>query len=219
MPLWPLETFDPNSEYAVVERKLPHWSQAGTVCFITFRTEDSMPREVLERWHADRVEWLRRHGVDGSSDDWKERLKGLDGRQRAEFNRMFSRRRHDELDDCHGACVLRRPELAKIVADSLLNFDGTRYVMCEFIVMPNHVHLLASFADMEGMLNQCESWKRFTARLINAQLGASGRFWQKDGFDHLVRSVEHFEAFRRYIAANPSRARLKPGEYIHYSAC
>ncbi len=52
------------------------------------------------------------------------------------------------------------------------------------------------------MLEQFESWKHFTARSINRKLGNRGRFWQQDGFDHLVRSVEQFEHFRRYIANN-----------------
>ncbi|MGI9428455.1 MAG: hypothetical protein ACR2NM_07350, partial [Bythopirellula sp.] len=36
-----LQAFDPNAEVRVVERQLPHWMQAGTLCYITFRTEDS----------------------------------------------------------------------------------------------------------------------------------------------------------------------------------
>jgi type I restriction enzyme R subunit len=89
--------------------------------------------------------------------------------------------------------------------------------MSDFVVMPNHVHLLAAFADEKGMLEQCDSWKHYTAREINRRLGRSGRLWQQDGFDHLVRSTRHYEAFRRYIADNPKKARLKSGEFVHYS--
>ena len=52
--LWPLQMFDPHAEYAVVERRLPHWAQAGTMCFITWRSFDSIPSTVLRRWHAER---------------------------------------------------------------------------------------------------------------------------------------------------------------------
>jgi putative transposase len=83
--------------------------------------------------------------------------------------------------------------------------------------MPNHVHLLAAFPDEEAMLAQCESWKHYTATQINRRLGENGRFWQQDGFDHLVRSEEQWEYLRRYIAANPARARLSEGEYLHFS--
>jgi type I restriction enzyme R subunit len=84
----------------------------------------------------------------------------LDAEQRQQFAQEFNRVREDFLDTCHGRCVLRRPELAKIVADSLLHFDGERYRMGDFVVMPNHVHLLASFPMEESMKLQCDSWLR-----------------------------------------------------------
>jgi REP element-mobilizing transposase RayT len=83
--------------------------------------------------------------------------------------------------------------------------------------MPNHVHLLPAFPVEERMLEQFESWKHFTAREINRRMGNSGRFWQQDGFDHLVRSAEQFEHFRRYIATNGTRSKLPPTDYLHYS--
>lgn len=53
-----LHFFDLDETAAILYRKLPHWSQAGVVCFITFRTDDSMPLEVVEGWHRDRRSWL-----------------------------------------------------------------------------------------------------------------------------------------------------------------
>ena len=70
--LWPLQVFDPKAEFAIVERRLPHWSQAGAVSFITWRTKVSIPRPVLNRWHADRDDWLRRHGINPQAADWKQ---------------------------------------------------------------------------------------------------------------------------------------------------
>ena len=102
------------------------------------------------------------------------------------------------------------------MTDSLHFGDGTLYDLEAFVVMPNHVHVLAAFVDEQGMLDQCESWKRFTSVRINRVTGKRGRFWQQDGFDHLVRSIEHLEAFRRYIELNPMKAKLKTGEYSLY---
>lgn len=77
--------------------------------------------------------------------------------------------------------------------------------------------MLAAFQTERGLLDQCESWKRWTATRINRELGQAGRFWQQDGFDHLVRSEEQFQHFRRYIAENPRKARLKAGEFLRWS--
>jgi putative transposase len=215
--LWELQVFDPSADFTVLERKLPHWTQAGTLCFITWRTHDSIPKSVLRRWYADREDWLIRHGIDPNSPGWKDQLQQLEASQRGEFVRTFSKRWNRQLDSCHGECVLRQPNLSQIVNESLLKFDGDRYEVTDFIVMPNHVHLLASFENEEGMLQQCEGWKHYQATQVNRELGRSGRFWQQDGFDHLVRSGEQYEALRQYIAANPEKARLRPGEYRHYS--
>ena len=212
-----LHFFDPRSEYTVIERRLPHWTQAGVICFITFRTHDSIPKDVLERWRQERRQWLRQHGINPIAADWRVRLQQLDKLLQHEFYEQFSTRWHDELDACHGACVLRDRSLANEVGKSLRHFDGERYELTDFVVMPNHVHLLAAFADEPSMLDQCESWKHYTARKINRELDDSGRFWQRDGFDHLVRSEEQFLHFRNYIARNGEKAGLAAGEYLHYS--
>jgi type I restriction enzyme R subunit len=212
-----LRTFDRRAEVAVFRRELPHWSQPGTVAFITWRTDDSIPADVLRQWRADRLAWLSQHGIDGLAGDWRLGFERLAEAEQNEFSRRFSDRWHDELDAGHGACVLRRPALAQIVADSLQHFDGERYDLTDFVVMPNHVHLLAAFPDEAGMLEQCESWKHFQATRINRILGRKGRFWQQDDFDHLVRTEAQFHYLRRYVAENGPRARLNPTEYRHYS--
>jgi putative transposase len=56
--------FTPRDEVLITQRKLPHWGQQGTVVFITWRTVDSLPKEVLELWRADRNRWLLDHGID-----------------------------------------------------------------------------------------------------------------------------------------------------------
>jgi type I restriction enzyme R subunit len=212
-----MQTFDPQQEVLIVERRLPHWSQAGTLAFITWRTWDSIPAPVLKRWLGERCEFLKRSGIDPNAADWSRRLEELPYAAREAFRNNLAARWNDALDACHGECVLRRMELAKIVSDSLTHFDGARYELTDYVIMPNHVHVIAAFFDEEAMLGQCDSWKHYTATQINRALGRRGRFWQQDGFDHLIRSPEQFSALRRYIAENPERAGLSMGEYVHYS--
>jgi putative transposase len=214
----PFRYFEPKEEYFVVERRdLPHWAQAGTICFITWRTWDSMPQPVLEAWANDRDAWLKQHGADPHRHGWKAALAQLPFDDRIQFHEEFSQRWEELLDNGYGSCVLRRPELAKIVGDSLRHFDGERYVLFDFVIMPNHVHLLAAFSTAEEQLKQCNSWKHFTAVRINRALTRKGRFWEVDDFDHLVRSEEQFCFLRDYIAMNPRRGGLREGEFLHYS--
>lgn len=87
--------------------------------------------------------------------------------------------------------------------------------MGDFVVMPNHVHLLAAFPTAAAMREQFDSRLHYTAFRINRQVGEKGHFWQQEPFDHLVRSVEQYERLRSYIADNPIKAKLKEGEFIY----
>jgi type I restriction enzyme R subunit len=190
------ECFDPKDELLIHEHCRPHWSQAGTVVLITFRTGDSIPPEVIKRWDREKQEWLRLHGK-ATGAHWSAIIPTLDDKEKTEFESTFDRCRDDFLDTCHGRGLLKRPELAKIVADSLLHFDGQRYRLGDFVVMPNHVHLLAVFATVEAMHKQCDSWLHYTAVQINRVIGEKGKFWQQEPFDHLVRSPRQYDYLRQ----------------------
>jgi type I restriction enzyme R subunit len=175
-----------------------------------------MPAAVIRTWHAERDDWLRRQGIDPSVLGWETLVRNLPVQRQRELRRFLSDRWNDHLDELHGACVLGRREFAGIVAESLRHFDNERYCLSDYVVMPNHIHLLVAFPTEAAMLTQCESWKHYTARQLNNAMGRKGRFWEQDAFDHLVRSPEEFERLRRYLAENPLRAGLSSAAYLHY---
>ncbi|HPB97339.1 MAG TPA: hypothetical protein PKW66_15580, partial [Polyangiaceae bacterium] len=47
----------------------------------------------------------------------------------------------------HGNCWLKQPEIASIVEKAWLYFDGQRYRLLVWCVMPNHVHVLIETFD------------------------------------------------------------------------
>ncbi|WP_145248532.1 transposase [Aeoliella mucimassa] len=206
--------FDPAGDIQYAERKLPHWFQPGVAMFVTFRTKDSMPRAVVDRWQFELDAWVREQGLGDSATIATSHVEQWPRAIQSEYRRLRNRLWQFALDKCHGECVLRRPELASIVSQSLLYFNGERYDVDCFVVMPNHVHLLVQFHGGWSLAKQSESWLRFSGGQINQQLGRRGAFWQAEPFDHLVRSAEQFEFFRCYIAENPQKANLKPSEYV-----
>jgi len=206
--------FDPNGNILVHEHFRPHWSQRGAVVFITFRTHDSIPREIAEQWEREKRQWLLQRGVNPPR-DLRTAVQMLSEKDQREYRTSFRRAREICLDASYGRCLLKRADLAGIVADALLHFYGKRYQMGDFVVMPNHVHLLAAFPDESSMQTQCDSWLHYTAFRINRAIGEKGKFWQQEPFDHIVRSVRQYEYLRNYIADNPVKARLNAGEYYH----
>ena len=209
-----LATFDPNSEFAIVERTLPHWSQAGTVCFITWRLADSLPHDVLQRLDREIVNLLSSERL--PTENWKSELAKRDRRQRGRVQWKLFQIRDKYMDVGSGDCWLSQPKCAQVVLDSLLHFDQQHYLITDAVIMPNHVHFLCAFAEEELMLKQCENWKRYTARTINKLVNRCGSFWQVDQFDHLVRSPEQFEHYRRYVKDNPIVAKLKADQFLYY---
>ena len=84
--------FDPEDDVLVVERRLPHWAQPGTLSFITFRSNDSMPRAVIEAWLCERNTFLRQHNIDPCAPDWHQQLDRIPRRIRLSFQQRLSGR-------------------------------------------------------------------------------------------------------------------------------
>ncbi len=208
--------FDPTQDVYIHYGRLPHWEQPGATYFIAWRTADSIPEAVRQRFRVERAVWLRKQGIDPQGEDWRELLRGLPRSARLDYHQRFTAAWMDCLDQCHGECVLRRGPLAGIVDENLRHLDGNAYVLAAFVVMPNHVHVLVQLPTAGELKRRCKAWKHYTAARINRELGREGEFWQHESFDQLVRSEEQFRYLCEYIARNPVVAGLAPGEFRQY---
>jgi putative transposase len=159
---------------------LPHYDKPGTMQMLTFRLADAMPAD-------------RRH-------EWELFLKIEDGRvQRTKLEAY--------LDLGYGECLLRKSSLASALENVLLKFDGERYRIAAWVIMPNHVHVLVELWTMPlGQL--VKGWKGPGARLINQMTGRNGQLWQDDYWDRFIRDEDHFRTALKYIESNPVKAGL-----------
>jgi hypothetical protein len=190
------------------QRNLPHWECPGATYFLTFRLADSLPAGLLRELQIQRAAWFRANNVQDQSG-----LDELTPELRKEYHRRFTAKEHQWLDEGHGRCLLRQPELRTHVEGTLLHFDEARYLLDAFVVMPNHVHVLLLPLPEYSRSDITASWKKFAARQINAVLGEHGALWQPETYDHIVRDTEQLESYRKYIAANPVKARLRADEF------
>ncbi len=193
--------FNPETDVHKYSRWLPHWRQAERMYFVTFRLADSVAQDQLHAWAAQKQIWESHHPKPWDEKTWHE------------YHERFTLAMERLLDSGHGSCSLRQPAIAKIVEEALRFCDGTRYQLGEFVVMPNHVHVLVRPAENKPLEKILHSWKSFTAKQANAPLQKTGAFWREEYFDHLVRSSTQYERFCGYIRANPEKARLGTGKY------
>jgi adenine-specific DNA-methyltransferase len=122
---------------------------------------------------------------------------------------LFSEKVERFLDAGHGKCVLQDGRVASVVRDALAHFDGQRYDVLVWCVMPNHVHVIVRPRPGHQLSDILHSWKSFTATQINRLLGQTGMLWQPESFDHLIRDAEDGERSVAYVLANPESVGLK----------
>ena len=178
------------AETDVRRHNLPHLGQRGVIVFITFRLADSMPLELLSKWRDERETWLAAH-----PEPW-------DDVTAQEYAHEFQGRIEKWLDAGHGECVLSRNDCNHVVSEALEHFNGDRYDLHSYIIMPNHEHVLVKLTERGELTKIMHSWKSFTAKKICGIVGASGPVWQRDYFDRLIRSEEHYRHCLEYIRKN-----------------
>ena len=174
---------------------LPHRDKSGLVQHITFHLADSIPQKSRDRLELD-MQILE-------SELSKENADNQTRKHRLAVEKL--KRIHELLDAGHGECHLRNPHCAEIVQDTLLKFNGDRYNLKTWCVMPNHVHVLIECNSVPES-KVVHSWKSYTASAINRVLKRDGHFWHREYFDRFVRDRKHLDRVIEYIEMNPVKA-------------
>jgi REP element-mobilizing transposase RayT len=171
---------------------LPHHDVPGVTQFVTLRLHDAMPASRRSEWEV---------------------------LLRIEDNRKRRTKLEEYLDRGLGECWLRQSRIAAVVENALRFFEGQRYRLLAWVVMPNHAHVLVEVWHTP-LAELLHSWKGFTARKANRLLGRTGAFWEREYWDTRMRDDEHQRKALRYIEANPVKAHLvtEPKEWAFSSA-
>ncbi len=137
-------SFDERRAVRIYQRNLPHWRQDGCTYFVTFRLVDSIPESVRREWEQEKQQWLEWRGIsyDAEKGRWREALHRLPPREQFRFEQHFNRQVQSCLDRGLGDCQLREPECAAELRAELLRNDRCTYHLGDFVIMPNHVHVL-----------------------------------------------------------------------------
>ncbi|MEW6206864.1 MAG: transposase [Acidobacteriota bacterium] len=176
---------------------LPHFDAGETVQTVTFRLFDSLPLSMLEQWRRE----LAHLSAKESEVERRKRIEAY-------------------LDRGEGSAWMNDPRISDKVQEAILFFDGQRYRLQAWVVMPNHVHALLTPCAGWELGRILHSWKSFTANECNKLLNRSGEFWQTETFDRYVRDERHYHNAIVYIENNPVKAGLcdKPEDWKWSSA-
>ncbi len=184
--------------------RLPHWEREAGLYFVTFHLADSLPLPVLEKI--------------------VERNRILVAAKRAEANLLpeqkvliaqYSPRKVEEyFDHGIGACFLRDPRIAELVADALRFWHGKRYRLIAWCVMPNHVHVIFRSLPGWALADIVQNWKSYTASEANRIVGRTGAFWQREYYDRLIREEGELDRAIHYVLSNPEWAGLTGWKWV-----
>ena len=157
---------------------LPHLYKEGCTYFVTFSLIDAVSKRLL-----------RRSGIEAGDNP-----------------EMVAK----ELDPSPltGSRLLRDSNAASVVENALLHFQGERYALSAWSVMPNHVHVVVTPFGGFTLPKILHSWKSYSAHEINRVLARKGSVWEEESFDHLVRDERAFDKFVFYTENNPVSAGL-----------
>ncbi len=164
---------------------LPHFEGGAIPQTLTFRLHDSLPAALRAIWASELVHLP-------------------EAEQRLEKQKRIE----TALDSGYGACLLANPDVARLVVNALKHFDGERYHLHAWCVMPNHVHVLATPLGCSTLSSIIHSWKSYTAKRANKRLGRRGALWMQEYFDRAIRDERHFITAVEYIENNPVKAGL-----------
>jgi REP element-mobilizing transposase RayT len=179
---------------------LPHLKIEGAAYFVTFRLADSLPREVVIRLKEQREDLLHRAAQKEPAEVESHR-KQLFAWHAAEVD--------SALDQHTGAAWLRDSRIAELVSGALHYFDGERYHLHAWCVMPNHIHAVVRPIGAHALDAILHSWKSFTATEANRTLHRTGQpFWQRESFDHWIRDDVDSAHCCHYTEENPVKAGL-----------
>lgn len=175
------------------KRNLPHYQTRGQLFFVTWMLTNTLPSSTLAK--------LRREYETDKNllPSWKNYFEMID----------------DQLHNSKASRYwLNRSDLAQIVADAIQYWDKKRIDLYCYCIMPNHVHSVFIVHEEDGnskhiyLQDILESIKKFSARKCNNLLKRSGKFWQHESYDRIIRDREELYYVLKYILDNPVKARL-----------
>ena len=179
------------NKYRFKRRDLPHWDIPDRRQTLIYRLWDSIPQSKIQE--------IKRLAAENKWDTGDYTLRRL---------------MEESLHHGYGCGLLKYPEIAKIVLQTWLKFDGKAYDLYEWVIMPNHVHLLFRPYPGYTLPDIVKSWKSITSLNIRKTdiyrqatkdypIDMKHAVWSLDYYDRAIRSNSHYSITKKYILNNP----------------
>jgi putative transposase len=117
------------------------------------------------------------------------------------------------------ASLFQSERMVRLFVEILLHYRSQgKYLLHEFVLMPDHFHLLITpTLTLERALQLIKGGFSYRAR---KELRFGGEIWETSYYDRRVRDLQEYDNFRAYIHQNPVKKHLaeKAHQYPYSSA-
>jgi len=187
-------------------RNLPHLHPPQGTFFLTFCLMRAMPREKMLKLRSEMKIDLKVSEIKAAS--------GNLALMKINIEKIYFDRLDTLMAQSKTNAWLENRQLAEIISEKMKEFDGKRYRLLSYCIMPNHVHMLIeqeeTYTDhgehQDYLSTTLNLLKGSTARFCNIALHRTGPFWQDESYDHLVRDGRELFNICQYIINNPVKA-------------
>lgn len=114
--------------------------------------------------------------------------------------------------------LFRNNRWTKLLIATLYHYRGSAYLIHEFVIMPDHIHVLMSpLTSLERAVQFLKGGFSYRAK---CELGSNMEVWQKGFSDHRIRDDSDYKLHASYVRHNPVMAGLceRTEEYLYSSA-
>jgi putative transposase len=117
--------------------------------------------------------------------------------------------------------LFRSERAATMFVETLFGYrDRGTFQLYEFVLMPDHVHLLLAPKPSLALERAMQFIKGGYSHRFTKETGPRMEIWERSFTNHRIRDAFDYEKHRSYIRSNPIRARLvkRPQDYPYSSA-
>ena len=108
-----------------------------------------------------------------------------------------------------GRALFQVAEVAEILITALLHYrDRGAYLLHEFVIMPDHLHLLLTPGRTTSLEKAVQLIKGGSSHQIRLHRGNKLEIWQQGFYDWTIRDFDDWQTKAAYIRLNPVRAKL-----------
>jgi putative transposase len=102
--------------------------------------------------------------------------------------------------------LFRNERWAQLLIDTLSHYRATAYLLHEFVIMPDHLHVLLT--PPTSLEKAVQFIKGGFSYRVKKELSSNMEIWQKGFADHRIRDASDCRVHAMYVRQNPVRKHL-----------